>query len=293
MIHSAVADTLEPSNFTDDDLHEDMTELPPSRPDTEYTPMLYTIVRNRLLVVFARVVDLVSASEQPTYREVLELDEAIRDTWENIPDFLKTKDVKEFDLPSQGSMSVLILGMTFLKAMEMLHRPFLFLARADPRYEYSRTACVDAALKILEFQHMLEVQSRENQTFWAQKSLWWTSSWRLSSLMNHDFLLATTVLALDLDRDLVDPVPTSDVPRVPFTSGQPTRAEIIEALVRVNDQIWSRASTKSREARRVFAAVSHVLGKAGVGGYTPKGKYLFFAVGGMTSMTISASTRLC
>lgn len=273
MIHPAMTDTLEPRNLTDDDLREDMTELPPSRPDTEYTPTLFAIVRNRVSAVFARVVDLVSASEQPTYREVLELNEAVRTTYETVPEAMKEMDLKGYGPFEEGLMSAVILRLTFLKALEMLHRPFLFLARDDPRYESSRTACVDAALEILDLQQMLEVKSQENKDVWSIPALWWTSSWRLSSLMNHDFLLATTILVLDLDRDLVNPVPCTDAPRERFRSGHPTRTEIIHSLSRVYE-LWSRTSTSSREARKVAAAVKHVLGKAGAVGFTPESEYL-------------------
>jgi hypothetical protein len=272
MIHPAMTDTLEPRNLIDDDLHEDMVELPPSRPDTEFTPMLYTIIRNRVLVVFARVVDLVSASEQPTYREVLELNETLRNTYEAVPESLKGLNLEHPGPFENNMMSVLILRLTFLKALEMLHRPFLFLARDDPRYESSRTSCIDAALEILDIQHMLEVKSQENRDVWSAPALWWTSSWRLSSLMNHDFLLATTILVLDLDRDLVNPGTFTDAPRERFHSGQATRAEIIHSLSRVYE-LWSRLSSTSREARRVAAAVKHVLGKAGAVGFTPDCEY--------------------
>jgi hypothetical protein len=217
-------------------------------------------------------VDLVSASEPPTYREVLELDAVLRDTYEKSPGSLKGIDMKEFDPFAEGAMSIVILGMTFLKALEILHRPFLFLAHGNPRYEYSRTACIDAALEILDLQYMLEVKA-QNKRAWGAQSLWWTSSWRLSSLMSHDFLLATTMLILDLDRDLKTPVPISQVPRERFKSGQPTRDEIILALTRAHE-FWARLSPKSREARRVAAAAKHVLGKAGVRGFTPSCKKL-------------------
>ncbi|KAL1612338.1 hypothetical protein SLS60_000564 [Paraconiothyrium brasiliense] len=271
MIHPAMTDTLEPRNLIDEDLHEDMVELPPARPDTEFTPMLYTIIRNRLLGVFARIVDLVGASEPPTYREVLELDEVLRDTYEKIPASLKGLNMKDFDPFAEGAMSIVILGLTFLKALEILHRPFLSLARDDSRYEYSRTACIDAALEILDIQHMMEVKSRDNKDLWGTKSMWWTSSWRLSSLMSHDFLLATSMLVIDLDRDLANPMPASQVPRERFKSGQPTRDEIISALTRAY-AFWARLSPNSREARRVAAGAKHVLGKAGVSGFTPSCK---------------------
>ena len=271
LIHSSMSDTLEPRNLIDEDLYEDMTELPPSRPFKESTPMLYTIVRNRVLIVFARIVDLCSASDQPTYREVLELDTELRNTYEGIPDSHKGVNAKEFNLSSDISMRILILSLSFLKALLVLHRPFLFLGRSDVRYEYSRTACIDAAIEMLEFQQLLETQSRWNKELWDTQSLWWTSSWRLSSLIAHDFLLATTLLALDLHRDIAEPLPENDIPRERFKSGRPKRAEIIEMLTRSYD-IWSRASAKSREAARVAAAVKYVLRKANVSGDVSQGK---------------------
>lgn len=266
-IHPAMTDTLEPRNLIDDDLHEDMTELPPSRPVTEYTPMLYTIIRNRLLGVFARVVDTVGASEPPTYREVLELDGVLRETYENTPRALKRMDLKDFDPFAEGAMSDVILAMTFLKALEMLHRPFLFLAHGDARYEYSRSACIDAALEIMDIHHRLEDRSR-NRSISGSQSMWWMSSWRLSSLMSHDFLLATTLLILDLDRDLANPIQTGQVPRERFKSGQPTRDEIVQALIKAYET-WMDRRSGSREARRVAAAARHVLNKAGINGFTP------------------------
>lgn len=274
MIHPAMTDTFEPGNYTDDDLQEDMTELPPSRPETEFTPMLYAVMRNRILKIFARVVDLNSASEQPTYREVLELDEALRNSYEKMPESLKGLSIESFDLYGDGAMSAAIMSMTFLKALELLHRPFLLLARSDKRYEYSRTACIDAALEILDIQNMLEIAPKRKELGAQLPALWMASSWRLSSLMNHDFLLATSMLIIDLDRDLENPLSISNVSRERLKSGQPTRVEIIDALTRVYD-FWTRLSPKSREARKAAAATKHVLGKAGISGFTSDCKFSF------------------
>jgi hypothetical protein len=123
-------------------------------------------------------------------------------------------------------------------------------------------ACLDAALEILEFQALLDRESRSATNSWSVRWRLWTSSWRQSSIVNHDFLLATTVLLLDLDKDLVNPMPTgpSDVPRIRFQSGQPTRAEIVEAL-RGAYRIWKIGTEKSRDAVRVVTAIEVVLRK--------------------------------
>lgn len=280
MIQPSMHDVKEPRNLTDDDLDEKMTELPPSRPDTESTAMLYTVIRNRVLLIFARIMDLTNATEQPPYREVLEVDSALRSLYDSIPISLKGARAKDIDLasgdgvPSTDGMRKLYLGLTFLKAQLMLHRPYLLLGRTDPRYEYSRSACIDAALEILEFQRLLDAESRPGGKLWAIQWRLWTVSWRLSSLVNHDFLLATTVLTLDLDRDLAAPLPVSEpsiTNRVRFTTGQPTRAEIVEALTGAYS-IWISASEKSREAAKVAAAVKLVLGKASAPVETPQGE---------------------
>jgi len=43
MIQPFMYDTQEPRNVNEEDLFEEMTELPPSQPETELTPLLYMI----------------------------------------------------------------------------------------------------------------------------------------------------------------------------------------------------------------------------------------------------------
>ncbi|KAF2108252.1 fungal-specific transcription factor domain-containing protein [Lophiotrema nucula] len=271
MIQKDMYDTDLPRNLRDDDLFEEMTELPPSRVDTDSTPMLHTIWRNQVLDVFARIQDLANANKQPQYRDIMALDAELRVVFESLPPQMQVVRCSDLNLliaEDDDAKRRLYLGLTFLKVEMVLHRPYLLLGRTDSRYKYSRLTCVDAALEILEFQKMIEQESRPDGKLWSFKWRLWSLSWKLSSLVNHDFLLATTVLALDLDRDLIDPLPaSSEAVNSAITSprrlrlGKPTRAEIIEALS-YSYGIWIQAAEKSREARKVAAAVKLVLGKA-------------------------------
>lgn len=265
MIMPSVYDTQEPRNLIDEDLCENMTELPPSRPDTESTVMLYTQVRNKVLHVFSRITDLANMPAAPAYRDIMELDTALRAVYDNMPPSMKGIRSKDFDYADSAvSMRKLYLGLSFLKAELTLHRPYLLLGRTDTRYEYSRLACLDAAMEILEFQKRLFSESQEGGRLWSKKWRLWAVSWRLSSLVTHDFLLATTVLSLDLDKDIISPLPVPEenfTNRVRFKSGQPTRTEIVEALTSAYE-IWVRQSERSREAKKVATAVRVVLGKA-------------------------------
>jgi hypothetical protein len=87
----------------------------------------------------------------------------------------------------------------------------------------------------------------------------------MSSVVAQDFLLATTVLILDLDEGLVSPVlspPASTRSGLPLDHQPPTQEEIITAL-RSAHRIWSKASKRSQEARKVATAVELVLAKVG------------------------------
>jgi hypothetical protein len=275
MIQPSMYDVMEPRNLMDDDLDENMTELPPSRPESESTVMLYTVVRNRGMQIIARIVDLSNTGQSIAYREVLELDTALRDNYNGVPDSLKGMSSSAFNAESDVAMRKMYLGVTFLKASLMLHRPFMLLGRTDSRYEYSRMACLDAALEILAFQTLLDKESRSATINRSSRWRLWTSSWRQSSLVNHDFLLATTVLLLDLDNDITCPmsiIPTN-VPRVRFKSGQPTRDEIVSAL-RGTYFLWADACEKSQEAVRVAAAIKLILGKVDANDHQPEGELL-------------------
>lgn len=260
MIHPSIYDVAEPRNLIDDDIYEDMTELPPSRPDTEPTVMMYTLVRNRVLQVFKRVADFANSTTSPAYRDVLSLDKELRAIYDNFPAPMKAISVLDFDYSdSTSARRRLFLGLSFLKAMLMLHRPYLLLGRTDSRYAYSRAICLKTALEILQYQQKLDGEARPGGRLWNRNWQIWAASWRKSSVVNHDFLLATTVLALDLDRSLTSsiPAPQEEVK----TNEAPTQDAIIETL-RAAYKLWADQSETSREAKKVAAAVRLVLRKA-------------------------------
>ena len=117
---------------------------------------------------------------------------------------------------------------------------------------------------MLGFQKKVDGEVRPGGKLWTPGMQSFSVSWYLSSIVAHDFLLATTVLILDLDADLNAPIqetvatPTSGLQ---LDYGPPTRSEIIEALQNAY-KIWSKASRRSHEARKVAAAVRVILNRA-------------------------------
>jgi hypothetical protein len=265
LIQPFMCDTQEPRNLLEEDIHEDITELPPSRLEIELTPSLYTVVLTRVRLAHAKVMDLMNATSPPSYREVMDLDAMLREVYSKLPECAKPVMGADFDSTlSPASMRRFYLGLSFLKIQIMLHRPYLLLGRTDFHYEYSRRVCLNAAVETLGFQKKVDGEIRPGGKLWSPGMQSFTVSWYMSSIVAHDFLLATTVLILDLDKDLTSP--TQFTPATPTSGLQldhdpPTRSEITEAL-RNAYTIWSKASIRSHEARKVAAAVKLVLARA-------------------------------
>jgi len=265
LIQPFMCDTQEPRNLLEEDIHEDISELPPSRPETELTPSLYTVVLTRVRLAHARVMDLMNSTSQPLYREVMELDAMFREVYERLPECAKPVSGEDFnDTLTPASMRRFYLGLSFLKSELQLHRPYLLLGRTDCNYEYSRRVCLNAATEMLGFQRKVDGEIRPGGKLWSPGMQSFTVSWYMSSIVAHDFLLATTVLVLDLDADLTSPIqqsPPTPSSGLPLDHGPPTRSGIVEALQNAHT-IWMKASKRSHEARKVAAAVRLVLNKA-------------------------------
>lgn len=293
LIQPFMCDTQEPRNLLEEDLHENITELPPSRPETDLTPSLYTVVLTRVRLAHAKVMDLMNATAQPSYREVMELDAMFREVYTKLPVCAKPVPGEDFNESiSPASMRRFYLGLSFLKSELQLHRPYLLLGRTDSHYEYSRRICLNAAAEMLGFQRKVDGEIRPGGKLWSPGMQSFTVSWYMSSIIAHDFLLATTVLILDLDADLNSTVPT--VPATPTSGlqldhGPPTRSEIIEALQNAY-LIWSKASRRSHEARKVAAAVKLVLNRAKSGAHLAQGQPRVFATPEQTETDSPDST---
>jgi hypothetical protein len=264
MIMPSMYDTQEPRNLDEDDLYEDMLELPPSRPENELTQLLYSIVLTRVRSVQARIVDIVNATSHPPYGDITEIDSVLRSVFEKIPQYPAANTVDDFSTAlSPDSMRRMYLDIAFLKAELMLHRPYLVLGRTDNKYAYSRRVCLNASIDMLRFQSKLDAEVQPGGRLSSPGWRLSTVSWYMSSIVAQDFLLATAVLVLELDEDLIAPMP----PAPEFTGSgvrldhaPPTREEIVAAL-RSAYHVWIRASERSQEARKVATAVKLVLSK--------------------------------
>jgi hypothetical protein len=266
MIMPFMYDTKEPRNLSENDLHEDIVELPPSRPETELTQLLYSIILTRVRRLQARISDLFNTTSQPPYREITSIDMELRRVFDGIPHTFTVNTLEDFGsaLPP-SAMHHLYLDQAFLKTELMLHRPYLVLGRTDIRYAYSRRVCLNASIQMLRFQSNIDAEVQPGGKMSSPPWRMPTVTWYMSSIVTQDFLFATTVLVLELDADLVSPVQQAPEPTesgLRLDHAPPTREEIVASL-RSAYRIWSRASKRSQEARKVATAVKLVLSKVG------------------------------
>lgn len=242
MISDRQCDTAEPSNYNDTDLDESMAVLPLPRPESEITTALGLIARKRLLDALGEVSELTASAKPCAYAEVLRVDSSLHAAAASIPEPLKMKDMAASITDSpQIIMARLFLSVLLHKGQNMLHRRYLYAESLSPdedTYAYSRKACLDAGLEILRVQQTLDEETRPGGQLQIMR-------WRVSSILNHQFLTATVILCSSVYRGQ-----SSD-----------RKAELIAAL-RTARTTWLRSTRASREAHIATRVLNAVLARA-------------------------------
>lgn len=234
-------DTKPARNLRDCDFDEDTAEMPPPRPETEWTPVLPLIARGRLITALGLICDINTDINPPSYDELTRVDALLKDVHNRaIPPVLRWESMPH---PITDSPTLVVqrvsIETTYRKSRILLYRRALLEQQRDRE---SVRICLDSALKILSFQQMLH---EESQPFGRLCQL----RWKVTRIFNQDVLLATSVLCLYLQ----------DVDKFE-TAGQTTRAEEIRQQLTISQNIWRQMSTASAEAGKVAKALSIVLG---------------------------------
>jgi hypothetical protein len=183
MIRIGDSDTELPNNLFDDEFDEDTKEA---------TPISYMIAKGKLSFGFGRVLEEINGVNRKGYDEVLKIDKGLRDIYDSIPDYLKLKPMREMSLaPISLIMARFSLATVYHKSQCVLHRRYMRQARGANRYMYSRRTCIDSGMQLLNFQLTQHQASQERGRLRSVRS-------HVNSLTTHDFLLAATVVCMDL-----------------------------------------------------------------------------------------------
>lgn len=183
------SDTLLPRNLRDEDFNEDSPELPPSRPESDITPLSYMICKSRMCGVVGKMVMLANCLAPPPYAEVLRLDALLKDAYNQVPPFYRLDNtVSLVTYEPARIVTTFALGILFLKSRCLLHRNFL-LNNNPTEYTASKEIALEAAKELLRYQGMTHEAA-------VPGSPLATDPWFFSSLSMHDFLLAAMIIFL-------------------------------------------------------------------------------------------------
>jgi len=145
------------------------------------------------------------------------------------------------------------VDMTFQKARCVLHRKFFVTSKAKGTYPYpySVKACVEASMRILQFQIAFHAETQPGRTLHTYR-------WRTSSLLTHDFLLAAMLLCLYIGNDLS--FSASQRSSQGSLRIKDSRNEMLRTLS-ASYEIWEQSSSSSREAAKAAKALKSMLAK--------------------------------
>ncbi|KAF5988095.1 hypothetical protein FCOIX_679 [Fusarium coicis] len=255
MLQGIETDTAVPRNLDDHDFDEDSTELPLSRPPTDWTSMTYPIHKTQILRVFGQIARQAHALTPPSFAEVAKLDNLLLETWKSVPSFMMVRPLDE----CVGDPPVLLIqrfGLTALynKCRIVLHRRYLAEAIPQREHDYSRRQCLEGALSLLNYQHIIWEACKPGHVLSQH-------GWFVSSLAVHDFLMAAMVLYLVVKNENYSEV-GSDYDWMSQTAPTPTKDELI-CMIKRSWLIWADVSRNAVEVKKTADTLATMLAKLG------------------------------
>lgn len=255
MIGGIETDTDLPRNLEDDDFDDSCKELPTPRPDSVYSTMTYAIHKSRLLRVFRKIAQQAHSLTPPSYSEVLQLDNLLKEAWNSVPSFMYVKPLEEC-IGEEPHQIIQRYGLASLyhKSRCVLHRRYLAEAVPKPEHDYSRNQCLDAAITLLGFQNSSWLGCRPGNVLGR-------SGWFMTSLAVHDFMLAAMILYLVIQNESY-----SDDGNGFGTAGRqrdsPTKDELIDMIQRSYD-ISRQVFNKLTDLKKTADTLAVMLAKVG------------------------------
>lgn len=253
MIQEYHTDIEEPHNIFDSDFDEDSTEIPPSRPETELTPVLYIITRDRVAHIWEKIRDAATDTRHHKYQEVLTMDGILQAEQRRLPPPFKVQPIAQSIADSPNLIVQRIwLDICFLRLQIVLHQKYFMAPTHHERYSYSRSVSLKGAIKIIEYQDLMYELVKPN-------NLLYDARWKLTSVMNNEFLLATSILCAYIKQ-------VSDIPQ---SAVEGTNLEEITELLRKSSTHWERQTSTSKNARKAVKAIHMILQITGTSPMVP------------------------
>ncbi|EFW99158.1 c6 zinc finger domain containing protein [Grosmannia clavigera kw1407] len=208
IVHEADTATDLPHNLRDDDFDEFCAELPPDRPVSDASVALYHALKLRYIRLLRRVVRLTGrgggdAESAESADSLDRLAAELHAVYGSLPAHLqmpcRIRDCP-FSDTSHDVMNRLVLDLLYHKAICMLFRQALTRdsRTASQSTRQHRRCCLVSALRILDLHIDFEMETRPASTAPCGTGRLATDRHMFGSVALHDFLLAATILCLDL-----------------------------------------------------------------------------------------------
>lgn len=241
MLRHEEVDVELPRNLYDEELFEDMEELPPSRSPDEPTLVGYMINKHHLLQVFVKVMQYVNGTKEHSYDRVVALNGELGKARARIPLHLQLQGDEDASTPRVIALQRMQLQLFYHKAICVLNRRFLTVPAARTEYSCQRRLCIDSAMGLLAIQARMHTSNLK----------WWHFS-----LTNSDFLLASVIICLVLH---VEREGTGDHGEAGLGVDERT-GEMVRAL-EGSKAIWDEVCEFSANARKACQILRFMLDK--------------------------------
>jgi hypothetical protein len=189
LLRTYQSDVAEPRNLLDTDLDPAAAELLPSQPEMDMTPVLFGLANGRLDRISGPIGDLVTDTQQEhPYADTMALDEKLGEAQSTLPLIFQWQPLgQSFMVSPRVLLCRVWLQLCTQRLVIWLHRKYLSPLYAQATFAYSRNACVGAAIKISEFQQLLDEEMRPGGQLHSVR-------WMQSSLIQSGFLPGLSVL---------------------------------------------------------------------------------------------------
>lgn len=254
-IKDAQCDTRPPSHLFENDLGFEHVEMPPERPLTSPTPLMYIIIRDNIIRVSAEIYDATDAAHSSSHN-IAELSAKLDKAIAAIPPWLRTNPMQTVLGEDPGTaLTRTFIDILIQKATYLLHRRSFVEASPGEENLRSNELCIQAALAILGHQKRVDEETGPGGLMAGMR-------WKVLSSLNHEFLQATMMLCFaysKLDQRRTD--------RTDMSAAD--RKDAIAAALTMAKDLWNKITDKSSEARRAAKAIATVMEKEDSSSFNP------------------------
>lgn len=245
IIKDSQCDTRPPAHLFDDDIGFEHDEIPPERPLTDHSPLLYMIQRNSIIKVSAEIYDAAEAAP-PTSATIAVLSAKLQKAIDALPEWLKYKPLETAIVETPVTLlNRMFIDILIQKAIYLLHRHSFTKGSTGEESTRSNDICIQSALAILEHQRRMTEETQPG-------GLMFSIRWKIASSLNHEFLQATMMLCFALSR-----INDGDA-EMSNSCPLHRRDDIVEALTSAKG-LWEKNADRSIEAQKAAKAITKVL----------------------------------